>query len=1217
VRLTADEVRRDVAELLDVAPESVNDDDNLIEHGLDSLRLMKLAGGWRRRGVTITFAELAERPAVGAWLALLAGRDAARAAGAAPDPGTPAAPAEPDDPAGPGTGAGSGDPAFPLAPMQHAYWVGRGDTQTLGGVAAHLYTEFDLDPDAPADPTGRPPAAALDPVAAPAGAPAPVPGDPSAPPAIDPARLEAAARALVARHPALRTRVTDDGRQLVLPDAPGPVLTVEDLRALAPAAVAERLDAIRDTCSHQMLDIEAGRVFDLRLTLLPGGRTRLHLDVDMVAADALSFRVLLADLAALYTGTELAPLAYDHRRYLAERPAPPPAAAERARAHWHARVPDLPGAPELPLRPEAELADGATRVTRRHLWLTPAEKHHWLDRAHAHGVTPAMALATAFATTIAAWSAEERFLLNLPLFDREEIHPDVPRLVGDFTGSILLDVDLTRPRTFLEDARALQARMHADAAHGEVGGLDVLREMSRHRGEQVVAPVVYTSALGLGELFGPEVRRLFGEPSWIVSQGPQVLLDAQVTEVNGGLLVNWDIREDAFREGVADAMFAAYRDLVTRLGAPDADWNQVAPAPSAPGRREARARADDTGAAAGRRLLHEGFFAHAAATPDAVAVLAGGRADTLTYGELADRALRVAAALRARGVGPGDTVAVTLPKGPAQIEAVLGVLAAGAAYVPVGVEQPPARRERIHRRAGVALVLDADGRTGASPAAVSLALAQAATRAPLDAPARVDPEAIAYVLFTSGSTGEPKGVEVPHRAAMNTIDDLDERFAVGPADRALALSALDFDLSVYDIFGMLSAGGAVVTVGDDDRHEPARWARFAREHRVTVVNCVPALLDMLLTAAAADPEHLGAGPRLVLLGGDWVTTDLPGRLHALAPDCRFVALGGTTETAIHSTIQEVPAGAEIPSWWRSVPYGTPLRGVRCRVVDALGRDRPDHVPGELWIGGDGVAAGYRGDPGRTADRFVTVGGVRWYRTGDLARYLPDGTLEFLGRRDHQIKLRGFRIELGEIEAALAETAGVRRAVAGLTDGARPALAAAVVADGAEVTAELVLEQARLLLPPHMIPDQVLVLPELPLTANGKTDRAALGRLWSAARPAGGAAPARNAVEGLVALVWRELLAAAGTDPGPVGRDDDFFALGGDSVLATAAVAALRDALDVTTPTVRMLFAARTPAALAERVTAADDDPARLEAVADVHLRVAALSDDEVERALLG
>ncbi|MER7547047.1 amino acid adenylation domain-containing protein [Spirillospora sp. NPDC127506] len=1170
--------------LTDVLGEEAGAGDNLIELGMDSIRLMRLTGRLRRAGIEIRFAELAERPTLAGWWELLAakgqvepaaGPPAKGEAGVSPADVSPAdvlradvlradvlradlsrAEIEPDGP-------------FPLALMQHAYWIGRDSGQSLGSVAAHLYVELD----------GR---------------------------AIDPARFKDAVRALAARHPMLRVAVSDDGTQRILPERPGPAVTVHDLRpADDPDAELAR---IRAEMSEQRLPIGDGRVFDARLSLLPGGTARLHLDVDMVAADAMSYRVMLADLAALYEGEALAPIRYGYARYLADDPRA--AAREEDRRWWAERLADLPGPPELPVVPEP-----GNRVERKHHWLAPDDKARFIARAHAEGVTPAMALAAVFAEVIGTWSATPRFLLNLPLFHREPVHPDVDAVVGDFTGSIMLEADLTENLTFIERARALQANLHTAGAHSDYSGLEVLRDLSRQRGEQVLAPVVYTSALNLGELFGERVREHFGEPEWIISQGPQVLLDAQVTEVSGGLLLNWDVRVPAFPDGVAEAMFAAYTDAIARLGADGADWSEplgvAAPASQLRVRNELNATP-----APPPRTLAGGFFEHARLRPDAPA-LHWGDGGTLTYGELADRALRIASALVAGGVRPGDRVAIELPKSPAQVTAALGVLAAGAAYVPIGPEQPDARRAKIRASAGVAASLvpagelgvgvgvgvagggsaPAAGPIGAEPLPEPVAeplpeplpepLAE-----PLAEPVAVRPDQVAYVLFTSGSTGEPKGVEVPHGAAMNTIGDLVERFAIGEDDVTFAISALNFDLSVFDLFAAWSAGGAVVLPGEDERRDAARWAELVDRWSVTVLNCVPSVLEMLLNAGR--PESL----RLVLLGGDWVGTHLPALLAERAPGCRFAALGGTTETAIHSTVQEV--AGEVPSDWHAVPYGVPLRGVACRVVDDLGRDRPDWVAGELWIGGAGVADGYAGDPERTADRFVVHGGVRWYRTGDLARYRPDGTIEFLGRRDHQVKVRGFRIELGEVEAALQDHPEVGRAVALLAGGR---LAAAIVASGG---IDGVLEHARALLPPHMVPEQLIRVDELPLTPNGKVDRKALTVLASAEKGEAPYAEPATALEKVLARIAGEVLGEE-----RVGADADFFALGGDSVLATTVIARLREALDTTALPVRVLFAERTVARVCRRFTELEDEPGRLEAVAAIWLEVEAMTEEEL------
>ncbi|MET9972704.1 condensation domain-containing protein, partial [Streptomyces sp. NPDC006356] len=478
----------------------------------------------------------------------------------------------------------------------------------LGGVAAHFYNEFDGE-------------------------------------GVDPQRLEQAVRALLARHAQLRAVFADDGRQHTPATAAWPGLRVHDLRELPEDEAARRLEQLRDELSHRMLRVGDGEVFDVQLSLLPGGRTRTHLNLDMLAADALSLRVLLADLATLYRGTDpLASIGYSYRRYLADRAA----SAERARdmrrdsAWWAARMPDLPGAPALPVLPGAQAAE-RPRVTRRHHWLPPELREALFARAHRHGVTPAMALAAAYCEVLAAWSADHRFLLNVPLFDREPLHPDVPLLVGDFTGSVLLAADLSRTASFQDRARATQERFLDDAAHASYSGVEVLRDLNRAQpgGGRVLAPVVFTSALNLGELFSEDVRACFGRPVWIISQGPQVWLDAQVTELDGGLLVNWDALEQAFPDGMLDAMFAAYRTLVDRLAASDTPWNEPVPDLLPDGQRAARARANDTDGPRTGLLLHEDFLHRADREPERPALL-WGTGGSLSYGELADRARRIA-----------------------------------------------------------------------------------------------------------------------------------------------------------------------------------------------------------------------------------------------------------------------------------------------------------------------------------------------------------------------------------------------------------------------------------------------------------------------------------------------------------------------------------------------------------------------------------------------
>ncbi|MFI5485926.1 amino acid adenylation domain-containing protein [Micromonospora echinaurantiaca] len=1152
--LTADRMRADIAEL--VGGETALDEagGDLIAVGLDSMKVMRLAARWRAAGVDVKFADLFARPTFAQWQDLIAQRQSAPA-----EPAAKAAPAhvEVDESA-----------PFPLATMQHAYWVGRAENLTLGGVATHFYAELD-------------------------GA------------AVDPRRLETAARALLRRHGMLRARVLGDGRQQIQPEPSWRGLTVHDLRELPPARVEAELARLRDALSHRRFDVAGGEVFDVGVSLLPAGRTRLHLNIDMLVADALSFRIIINDLAALYAdpAAELPAIGYSYPRYLADRRARPVPGRADAERYWADRLPELPRAPRLPLAVAPEQLT-RHRVTRRHHWLSADRWARLAERARDQGVTLSMTFAAAFSEVLAGWSEEPDFLLNVPLFDREPIHPDVGLLVGDFSNLLILGVHTAPGGSFLDLVRRTQARFTADAAHSAYSGLEVLRELARRDGAaQTLAPVVFTSALGLGELFNRTVTEHFGTLGWNISQAPQVVLDHQVTEHAGGLLLNWDAVDELFCDGVLDAMFDAYLRLLDWL-ATERDWSAPTPSLLPADQAARRAAVNRTAGPERERRLHESFYRHAADQPDRVALVAGD-GTTVSYRALAERADRIAGLLAGRGCRPGEPVAVTLPRGPDQVAAVLGVLRAGGAFVPVGAGQPADRRAAIHADAGIRLVLTDAATRGALawPAGTAaLTVEEAVTAEPLSPAVEVDPEELAYVIYTSGSTGTPKGVEMSHRAAANTIEDIGDRWWVGADDRGFAVTSLEHDWSVYELFAYLSAGGALVLPPEEARRDAQRWADLVDRHGVTVWTGVPALLDMLLTTAR--PGQLRS-LRLALLGGDWVGLDLRDRLITHAPGCRLVALGGATEVGIHSTWHEV---TEVPAHWRSVPYGAPLRNQRVRVVDARGRDCPDWVPGELWLGGVGVGRGYRGDPARTAERFVEHDGGRWYRTGDLCRYHPDGTLELLGRTDFQVKLLGQRIDLGEVEAAARSYPGVARTVALVVTEPRR-LALAVVPADADLAVDDLVAHLRRRLPEHMVPRQVDLLTALPLNANGKVDRSAIAGLLANRPTPQQTEPPRGETETRVAAIWAQLL-----ENPAVGRSDSFFTLGGNSLLATRVIAALRQA-GYADASLTQLFATPTLAEFARHLT--PGGPAPLDGVAvraDAEHRHEPFDATEVQRA---
>ncbi|WP_459076330.1 AMP-binding protein, partial [Streptomyces mangrovi] len=713
--LTLESMREDVARSVGVTPSAIGDEDDLVYHGLDSIRLMQLVNQWQLDSLSLKFADFAERPVLAAWWKLVTDRRERPAGGEA---GRPAD----------GSAVDESEP-FALTPVQHAYWIGRRDDQVLGGVACHFYVEFDGDPRTP----------------------------------VDPGLLEGSVRELMRRHAMLRARFLDDGTQQVPEDPAWPGLTVHDLRGAGEAEVERHLAEERERLAHRRLDVDGGVVFDVRLSLLPGDRHRMHVNVDLLVADVLSIQILFRDLSRIYRAggdadrAGLPELGYGFSTYLARVEDRRSADRERAREYWHARLPDLPGGPQLPVSVEPS-SIAAPRFVRRDHRLDARERAALEELARRHGVTVPVLLATAYAEVLGTWSTEPRFLLNVPLFDRSVLDPHVEHLVADFTNLVPLEVDLDSETGFGQRALELQARLRSDMAHSEYTGVEVLRDLARSRTDGAPPPsVVFTSAVGMGDLVGQETQEAFGRLGWMLSQTPQVWLDHQVIEQDGGLLLVWDAVEELFPPGVLDAMFTTYTRLLDHLG--DHDWNTPLPPLLPPEQRLVRATANDTTGPLPDTLLHDGFFTHAARTPHRTALLTPD--GHTTYHDLADQALRIATALLDRGTTPGEPVAVTLPKGPDQIAAVLGILAAGAAYVPVGVDQPPERRKRIYQRAGVRTVLDD--------------LSEARNHPPAKEPRQVSSDTLAYVIFTSGSTGEPKGVAVSHRAAMNTITDLNDR----------------------------------------------------------------------------------------------------------------------------------------------------------------------------------------------------------------------------------------------------------------------------------------------------------------------------------------------------------------------------------------------------------------------------------------------------------
>ena len=882
------------------------------------------------------------------------------------------------------------DQPFPLTSIQQAYWLGRGADLELGGIATQNYLEIGMRD-------------------------------------LDPVRFTAAWNRLVRRHGMLRAVFLPDGRQRCLAQVQEFVPAVHDLSAHTPEAREAFLSTLRERMRSTVLPADTGPLFDLIVCRLDAVRWQVHFCIDMLISDVVSNQILFDELGRLYADPDgvLSPLQISFRDYvLVEQDLLRSERFQQSQAYWRARAPEFPGPPELPLAVSpAQLQ--LRRFVRRRFHLPQDAWTSMKEHARQHRVSPTVLVLSVFAEILGAWSKSSRFALNLTLFNRLPLHADVDRLVGDFTSSLLLEITYRRQQSFADRLGEVQQQLWRDLDHRLFGGVEMIRELGRLRGgaQAAAMPVVFTSMLGVTANAADNPLEENAAPGgaeeiYSASQTSQVWIDHQVAEEGGGLSLVWDVLESLFPAGLLDDMFAAYTARLQQLAHDRNAWLQPTPDLLPAPQRDRRLASNATQAHFPDECLHSAFARQVRLRPQAPAVQS--RARQLSYAELDALSDDYAAQLQTFGVSPGTLVAVLMDKGWEQVVAVLAVLKSGAAYIPIDADLPAARRAQIIEESGALIALTQTGIHLEPGSGIATCLkiepltdGQAARR---PQPPATGPADIAYVIFTSGSTGKPKGVVIDHRGAVNTVADINQRLHIGPHDAVLALSSLSFDLSVYDIFGVLGAGGRVVIPTKDELSQAPAWLDYLSDFGVTVWNTVPALMQLAVDCAEAAGQPTLHALRLVMMSGDWIPVTLPDRIRAVNPAIEVISLGGATEASIWSIFHTVDHPT---TGLRSVPYGKPLANQTFHVLDDAYGERPDWVPGPLYIGGIGLALGYWRDAERTAASFITTpDGRRLYRTGDNGRYLPDGSIEFLGREDTQVKVQGYRIELGDIESAL-------------------------------------------------------------------------------------------------------------------------------------------------------------------------------------------------------
>ncbi|MEV4025077.1 amino acid adenylation domain-containing protein [Actinosynnema sp. NPDC050801] len=998
---------------------------------------------------------------------------------------------------------------------------------------------------------------------------------------VDEDRLRAAVRTVMDRHEALRTRVVDtDGvpEQQVLDDVPADV-------TFSTVSGEDELDAVLVAEVDTPFDLAVAPLLRVRVVRVGPGDTTIVFSAHHIVCDDLSLGVVAGEVGDVYAGVTPEPVGAqfpDYAHWQADRLAD----GERQRQldHWHDR---LSGAPDV-----LDLALDRPRTTSRttaggsHRFTVPAALARKLaEVTRAHGCTTFAGLLAAFGVLLSRRSGADDLVIGSPTTHRP--FPELEHSVGMFVTTTALRLDLSGDPTVADllgraRATAIDALDHAEVSFDEVAArVAPRRDLSHHPLFQVM--LVLNRGGRMDTWAGMSATELPVDRAT-----SRFDLTLHVRETDGDWPANLDYSTDVFDADtvarLADHLVAVLAALVADPSARLSAVDTTAKADRlAAGRLNGEPQDGlDPGLSIRPPAVLDRIAEQVAAHPGTTAVLDLADGTELSFAQLDRRANRVAHLLAGWGVGPETPVGLAVKAGPHALVALLAVLKAGGAYVPLDPAHPPARLAGLLADCGAPVVITAPGdrdRFGGFRGAL-LDTGDDAFTGEADAPpaAVVPVDGLAYVVYTSGSTGVPKGVQVQHDTLANLTGAFIDLHGFGPGQRILMVPPLSFDASVGDVFPAWCAGAAVVLHPEPAAIGGTDLIGLCADHAITAVDSPAALFKRWVADLAGldvDPGPLS----VMMIGGEAVPTAAVADWAAsTGGKVALVNHYGPTETTVCATAYRTVDASEVDPRAATLPIGRPLPGVRAYVLDANLRTAPVGVPGQLHIGGIAPARGYRGDPVRTASAYLadpTVVGGRMYATGDLVRLLPDGTLEFLGRVDDQVKLRGHRIEPGEVRAALL---------------AHPAVAEAAVAVRGDTLVAYLVPRARAAapglddvrafcagrLPDAMLPGAVVALEELPLTRHGKVDLAALPEPDPAARQTP-YEPARTPVERTLAEIWSEVL-----DVPMVGRRDSFFGLGGHSLIAAAVLARVRSLLGVTVP-LRALFATADLAELAEVV----------------------------------
>lgn len=842
------------------------------------------------------------------------------------------------------------------------------------------------------------------------------------------------------------------------------------------------------------------------------GVSRLLIYFNMIVMDAGSLYVFFNELQKHIAKKELPPVLSYEQAISEINSACSDHQRQRAVEYWQTKCKELPEKPDF----GTEILGTTAWSTERLQFTLGTDEKRVLERiAHDYKVSISSLLLSVNAAVVARWLNVSGLTVNVTISDRGLIKTS-NNVLGDFTTSMLIGVDIATAESLAELAKNVDQNISEGLTHRAISGVEVLKFMRSGQDQtSATAPIVFTSYVG-----GADTTKTNLQIDYIYTQTAQVCLDMQVMPKQDDLSISWDYVPEYFPH--IREMFGCLKNTLASL----ISGSEILPVKDPNAERLVR-QYNQTKTLESDETLLSLIKIAVQRFSNQVALQSRAHGITLSYSELWNAAEKVAAYLLTSGCTPRSNVIIEYSRHPNDIINIIGVLRAGCAYVPVDSRMPEKRKEHI-------------ATVSSSFCALNWQTFENLPETRLKCEPNVSRDSLAYIIFTSGTTGTPKGVEITHRACVNTIKDINHRYSLSEHDCIIGVSALGFDLSVYDIFGTLSVGASLAMISDE--RDADEILEVLERDQVTLWNSAPALMELVLLRndTAKKFPHV----RYVMLSGDRIPSDQPKRIHEAFPNAKMESLGGATEASIWS----IRFPLDVDSLVNRVPYGYPLSNQEIYVLGVDGISCPIGVEGEIHIGGIGLAQGYIGEPERTSAAFIshpTLG--RLYRTGDMGVFNNEGFVEFRGRKDRQVKIAGHRIELGEIESVISQSGLCESCIATVVPmQERNLLVVLYIPASADASVDNLRYVLKENVPDYMIPSHILKVERIPTTTNGKLDQREIQRLISgelnSSLNGNTAQEVNSAILNRVEEIWTEILGLA-----PSGTSETFFNRGGDSL----------------------------------------------------------------------